>query len=143
MSAQVQQMLAAYTADRGNNRKEKDAAVYLVIALMQKPGATGGRTPVVDMESFFTSVIVPELQAPDWQSEPMLKATVLRFLKEFRDQIPKATALALLPGVVRFLTHESNVVHSYAATFIENLLMIKDPGTRVEHSDQISTLCCC
>jgi exportin-2 (importin alpha re-exporter) len=27
---------------------------------------------------------------------------------------------------VRFLSHESNVVHSYAATFIENLLMIKD-----------------
>ncbi|WVZ60262.1 hypothetical protein U9M48_010309 [Paspalum notatum var. saurae] len=126
VSVQVQQMLAAHAADRANNWKEKDAAIYLVIALMQKPGATGGGTPVVDMESFFTSVIVPELQAPDWQSEPMLKATVLRFLKEFKDQIPKATALALLPSVVRFLTHESNVVHSYAATFIENLLIIKD-----------------
>jgi exportin-2 (importin alpha re-exporter) len=126
VSAQVQQMLAAYAADRANNWKEKDAAIYLVISLMQKPSATGGRTPVVDMESFFTSVIVPELQAPDWQSEPMLKATVLRFLKEFKDQIPKATAVALLPSVVRFLSHESNVVHSYAATFIENLLMIKD-----------------
>ncbi|OEL20126.1 Exportin-2, partial [Dichanthelium oligosanthes] len=111
VSAQIQQMLAAYTADRANNWKEKDAAIYLVIALMQKPGATGGGTPVGDMESFFTSVIVPELQAPDWQSEPMLKATVLRFLKEFRDQIPKATALALLPG--------------------------RSPSTRVEHSDQV------
>jgi exportin-2 (importin alpha re-exporter) len=126
VSAQVQQMLVAYAANRSNNWKEKDAAIYLVIALMQKPGATGGGTPVVDMESFFTSVIVPELQAPDWQSEPMLKATVLRFLKEFKDQIPKATALALLQSVMRFLTHESNVVHSYAATFIENLLIIKD-----------------
>ncbi|KQK03472.1 exportin-2 [Brachypodium distachyon] len=126
VSAQVQQMLAAYAADRVNNWKEKDAAIYLVITLMQKPGATGGGVPVVDMESFFTSVIVPELQAPDWQSEPMLKATVLRFLKEFKDQIPKATALALLPSVTRFLTHESNVVHSYAAVFIENLLITKD-----------------
>ncbi|XP_062188834.1 exportin-2-like [Phragmites australis] len=126
VSAQVQQMLAAYAADPANNWKEKDAAIYLVIALMQKPGATGGGTSVVNMESFFASVIVPELQASDWQSEPMLKATVLRFLKEFKDQIPKATALALLPSVVRFLTHESNVVHSYAATFIENLLIIKD-----------------
>jgi exportin-2 (importin alpha re-exporter) len=126
VSAQVQQMLAAYAADRVNNWKEKDAAIYLVISLMQKPGATGGGAPVVDMESFFTSVIVPELQASDWQSEPMLKATVLRFLKEFKDQIPKATAVALLPSVMRFLSHESNVVHSYAATFIENLLMIKD-----------------
>jgi exportin-2 (importin alpha re-exporter) len=126
VSAQVQQMLAAYAADHAKNWKEKDAAIYLVITLMQKPGATGGGAPVVDMESFFTSVIVPELQAPDWLSEPMLKATVLRFLKEFKDQIPKATAVALLPSVVRFLSHESNVVHSYAATFIENLLMIKD-----------------
>ncbi|XP_047053663.1 exportin-2-like [Lolium rigidum] len=135
VSAQVQQMLAAYAADRASNWKEKDAAIYLVIALMQKPGATGGGTPVVDMESFFTSVIVPELQAADWQSEPMLKATVLRFLKEFKDQIPKATALALLPSVTRFLTHESNVVHSYAAIFIENLLITKDvvqvPGASV------------
>jgi exportin-2 (importin alpha re-exporter) len=126
VSAQVQQMLAAYAANRANNWKEKDVAIYLVIALMLKPSATGGGTPVVDMESFFTSVIVPELQAPDWQSEPMLKATVLWFLKEFRDQIPKATALTLLPSVVRFLTHESNVVRSYAANFIENLLIIKD-----------------
>uniref|UniRef100_A0A0D9UYL1 Importin N-terminal domain-containing protein n=1 Tax=Leersia perrieri TaxID=77586 RepID=A0A0D9UYL1_9ORYZ len=135
VSAQVQQMLAAYAADRRNNWKEKDAAIYLVISLMQRPGATGGGTPVIDMESFFTSVIVPELQAPDWQSEPMLKATVLRFLKEFKDQIPKATALSLLPSVTMFLTHESNVVHSYAATFIENLLIIKDvvqvPGVNV------------
>ncbi|KAL5222335.1 hypothetical protein ABZP36_027048 [Zizania latifolia] len=135
VSAQVQQMLAAYAAHRTNNWKEMDAAIYLVISLMQKPGATGGGTNVVDMESFFTSVIVPELQAPDWESEPMLKATVLRFLKEFKDQIPKANALALLPSVIRFLTHESNVVHSYAATFIENLLIIKDvvsvPGVNV------------
>ncbi|KAL5228605.1 hypothetical protein ABZP36_016870 [Zizania latifolia] len=135
VSAQVQQMLVAYAVDRTHNWKEKDAAIYLVISLMQKPGATGGGTPVVDMESFFTSVIVPELQTPDWQSEPMLKATVVRFLKEFKDQIPKATALALLPSVMRFLTHESNVVHSYAATFIENLLIIKDvvsvPGANV------------
>jgi exportin-2 (importin alpha re-exporter) len=121
VSAQVQQILDAYAADHANNWKEKDAAIYLVISLLQKLDATGGGAPVVDMESFFISVIVPELQVPDWLSEPMLKATILRFLKEFKDQIPKATAVALLPSVVRFLSHELNVVHSYAASFIENL----------------------
>nr|CAB3476133.1 unnamed protein product [Digitaria exilis] len=125
VSAHIQKV-AAYAADPVNNWKEKDAAIYLVIALMQKPGATAGWTPMVNVGDFFASVVVPELQAYDWQSVPILKATVLRFLNEFRDQIPKATVLSLLPSVVRFLTHESNVVRSYAAVFIESQLIIMD-----------------
>lgn len=36
-----------------------------------------------------------------------------------RNQISKPIALTLLPDVVRFLTSESNVVHSYAASCVE------------------------
>ncbi|KAF8765285.1 hypothetical protein HU200_008730 [Digitaria exilis] len=90
VSAHIQKMLAAYAADPVNNWKEKDAAIYLVIALMQKPGNSA------------------------------------QVLERVQDQIPKATVLSLLPSVVRFLTHESNVVRSYAAVFIESQLIIMD-----------------
>lgn len=68
---------------------------------------------LVDVESFFRSYIVPELQ---WQqgvnSFPMLKAAALKLLTMFRFIIPKPVAMALVGSDV-------NVVHSYAASCIE------------------------
>ncbi|KAF3328821.1 exportin-2 [Carex littledalei] len=126
VSAQVQSMLAAFNTNPAQNWKEKDAAIYLVVALSPRPGATIGY--LVDVESFFTSVIVPELQGQDPNAVPILKAGALKFFTVFREQIPKSAVLSLLPGVIRFLGSESNVVHSYAATCIEKLLLVKDKG---------------
>ncbi|XP_072985086.1 exportin-2 [Typha latifolia] len=125
VSGQIQQMLASFAANPSENWKEKDAAIYLVVALAPKPGGAV-TTPLVDVESFFTSVIMPELQGQDTNINPMLKAGALKFFTVFREQIPKNTALALLPTVLRFLVSESNVVHSYAANCIEKLLLVRD-----------------
>ncbi|OAY84247.1 Exportin-2 [Ananas comosus] len=132
VSAQIQAMLASFAANPTENWKEKDAAIYLAVTLTPKQTGSGGAPAyLVDVESFFTSVIVPELQGPDPNATPMLKAGALKFFTVFRDKIPKSAALALLPSVIRFLASESNVVHSYAANCIEKLLLVKDRAPAV------------
>ncbi|XP_010915965.1 exportin-2 [Elaeis guineensis] len=127
VSMQIQRMLALFAANPGENWKAKDSAIYLVVALAPKAGTGGAASGyLVDVESFFTSVIVPELQGQDVNATPILKAGALKFFTVFREQIPKPAAIALLPNVIRFLGSESNVVHSYAANCIEKLLMVKD-----------------
>ncbi|KAG6488026.1 hypothetical protein ZIOFF_056784 [Zingiber officinale] len=127
VSMQIQEMLKLYAANPMENWKEKDNAIYLVVALAPKVGSSAGY--LVDVESFFTSVIVPELQEQDINGSPMLKAGALKFFTVFRVQIPKPAVLALFPHLARFLVAESNVVHSYAANCIEKLLMVKDKVT--------------
>ncbi|KAL0426138.1 UNVERIFIED_CONTAM: Exportin-2 [Sesamum radiatum] len=117
------------------NWKHKDCAIYLVVSLAtKKAGGSSVSTDLVDVESFFGSVIVPELRSQDVDGFPMLKAGALKFFTMFRNQISKPVALALLPDVVRFLGSESNVVHSYAASCIEKLFLVKDEGGRARYS---------
>lgn len=129
VSAQIQSSLALFAGNPAANWKHKDCAIYLVVSLAtKKAGGTSVSTDLVDVESFFGSVIVPELQNQDVNGFPMLKAGALKFFTMFRDQISKPIAMALIPEVVRFLGSESNVVHSYAASCIEKLLLVKDGG---------------
>ncbi|TVU42859.1 hypothetical protein EJB05_09282, partial [Eragrostis curvula] len=127
VSRQIKYMISACGADRVLNWREKDGAVFLVTALMHSGG-----TAIVDMEQFFWNVIMPELHAPDWKAEPVLKATVLRFMRAFKFELSKTVVQTVLPSVVRFLSHKSNVVHTYAALFIEDILNINDKSTSPE-----------
>jgi len=134
VSAQVQSLLSSFNANPVANWKDKDCAIYLVVSLSTKKAATGYvSTDLVDVQSFFESVIVPELQKADVNEYPMLKAGALKFFTMFRSQISKEVALRFLPDLVRFLAAESNVVHSYAASCIEKLLIVKDEGGRLRY----------
>ncbi|KAH6830093.1 cellular apoptosis susceptibility protein [Perilla frutescens var. hirtella] len=135
VSAQIQSLLASFAQNPAANWKHKDCAIYLVVSLAtKKAGGTSVSTDLIDVESFFGSVIVPELRNQDVDGFPMLKAGALKFFTMFRNQIPKAVAVSLLPDVVRFLVSESNVVHSYAASCIEKLLLVKDEGGNARYS---------
>ncbi|KAL7083111.1 hypothetical protein ACP275_14G141700 [Erythranthe tilingii] len=134
VSAQLQSLLTSFAENPSANWKHKDCAIYLVVSLAtKKAGGSSVSTDLVDIESFFGSVIVPELRNQDVDGFPMLKAGALKFFTVFRNQISKPVALALLPDVVRFLGSESNVVHSYAANCIEKLLLVKDEGGRARY----------
>ncbi|CAL5351932.1 unnamed protein product [Camellia sinensis] len=135
VSSQIQSSLALFAQNPAVTWKHKDCAIYLVVSLAtKKAGGTSVSTDLVDVESFFRSVIVPELQNQDVDGFPMLKAGALKFFTMFRNQISKPIAMALIPEVVRFLGSESNVVHSYAATCIEKLLLVKDDGGRARYT---------
>ncbi|KAH7578062.1 hypothetical protein ACOSQ2_000824 [Xanthoceras sorbifolium] len=134
VSVQIQNLLSSFAANPVANWKDKDCAIYLVVSLAtKKAGGTSVSTDLVDVQSFFTSVIVPELQSRDVNAFPMLKAGALKFFTMFRSQIPKPLAFQLFPDLVRFLGAESNVVHSYAASCVEKLLLVKDEGGRARY----------
>lgn len=134
VSAQIQLLLTSFVSNPVANWKDKDCAIYLVVALASKrAGGTSVSTDLVDVQSFFASVIVPELQSQDVNGFPMLKAGALKFFTMFRNQIPKDVALQIFRDLVRFLLAESNVVHSYAASCIEKLLLVKDEGGRARY----------
>ncbi|XP_030952390.1 uncharacterized protein LOC115975652 isoform X1 [Quercus lobata] len=60
----------------------------------------------------------------------MLKAGALKFFTMFRNQISKDVIVQIFQDLVRFLVAESNLVHSYAASCIEKLLLVNDEGGR-------------
>ncbi|KAL2612267.1 hypothetical protein R1flu_023959 [Riccia fluitans] len=123
-SAYIQEMLKEYTSNPAQNWKSKDCAIYLVVSLAPRQAGVGSvGSDLVNVEQFFNSQIVPELQTPDINSLPLLKADSLKFMTTFRSQVPKTMALQL---VIRFLVAESNVIHSYAASCIEKVLVMKD-----------------
>ena len=131
---QIQNLLSSFAAYPVCNWKDKDCAIYLVVSLgTKKAQGTSVSSDVVDVQSFFTSVIVPELQGQDVNAFPMLKAGALKFFTMFGSQIPKPLAFQLFPDLFRFLGAESNVVHSYAASCLEKLLLVKDEGGRARY----------
>ncbi|XP_031505824.1 exportin-2-like [Nymphaea colorata] len=132
LSAEMQSMMEKYAANPTENWKDKDCAIFLVVYFSHP------RNELVDVWSFFKAVIDPELKCADVNSQPMLKADALKFLTTFRSRIPKNLALELVPHAVRFLTAESNVVHSYAANCIEKLLLVKDDGRERYTASDIS-----
>ncbi|PKI40476.1 hypothetical protein CRG98_039112, partial [Punica granatum] len=137
LSAQIQNLLSSFATNPDANWKDKDCAIYLVVSLATKRAAGGSAsatTDLIDVERFFNTVIVPELQSQSIKEFPMLKAGALKFFTMFRNHIPKGVALGLFPDLVRFLSSESNVVHSYAASCIEKLLLVKDEGGRVRYT---------
>ncbi|CAN1157150.1 CAS [Linum perenne] len=135
VSAQIQTLLSNCASNPAANWKDKDCAIYLVVSLAtKKSGGVDVSTDIVDVQSFFGSVIVPELQSQDVNSCPMLKAGALKFFTMFRNQIPKHLAIHYLPDLARFLGAESNVVHSYAASCIEKLLLVKDDGALARYT---------
>ncbi|KAG2280203.1 hypothetical protein Bca52824_051423 [Brassica carinata] len=119
VSHEIHKLLSSFATNPAAQWKDKDCAIYLVLSLAtNKKGA------------FFANFIIPELQSPDVNSYPMLKAGSLKFLTMFRSHLPKPFAMQLFPELVRFLQAESKVVHSYAAMYIEKLLLLKDEGGR-------------
>ncbi|KAG6505025.1 hypothetical protein ZIOFF_037373 [Zingiber officinale] len=94
-SMQIHEMLKLYATNPIKNWKDKDSEIYLVVALAPKAGSSAGY--LVDVESFFTSIIVSELQEQDINASPMLKAGALKFFTVFREKIPKSAVITLLP----------------------------------------------
>lgn len=126
-SAYIEGMLAEYASNPAQNWKPKNCAIYLIVSLAPKQSSGGvASSDLVNVEQFFTTQIVPELRNYDLNTQAILKADALKFLTTFRRQIPKHMMLELLPQVMAFLVTESNVVHSYAASCIEKLLVLRD-----------------
>ncbi|EOA39589.1 hypothetical protein CARUB_v10008209mg [Capsella rubella] len=136
VTMEIQSLLSSFSTNPVLRWKDKDCAIFLVVSLATKKtgGGASMSTDLIDVQLFFEHIISPELQSRDVNSSPMLKAGSLKFLTMFRSHIPKFDGInKLFPELVRFLTAESNVVHSYAAICIEKFLLVKEEGGVVRY----------
>lgn len=58
---------------------------------------------------------------------PVLKADGIKFIMTFRSILPREVVIGSLPQLIRHLSANSIVVHSYAACAIEKILAMKGP----------------
>ena len=69
--------------------------------------------------------MLPELTEEKLDNLPLLKATCIKFIYMFRNQIPDQFVPTFLDKVTDFLRSQSFVNQSYAAACIEKLLIRK------------------
>ena len=129
MKGYVGSLIQSYNASPAANWRDKDAAIYIILALSSK-SATRSRgitqtNPYIDLSSFFQSQILAELQSPDTTALPILKADAIRFIAAFRSQLSAAQLLSLLPLLINYVKSRFFVVHTYAAYAIERILTVK------------------
>lgn len=82
---------------------------------------------------FCEQQIIPELNRPNVNELPVLKADAIKFVMTFRTLLGPQTMIACLPQLVRHLPCDSQVVYSYAASTIEKVLAMRgtDNGVQV------------
>ncbi|KAM7539932.1 hypothetical protein Aperf_G00000045545 [Anoplocephala perfoliata] len=109
----------------------KDSALLLVTSLAaksktEKLGVTSS-SKLVNIPTFFETHVLPELQNPNIDQMPVIKADCLRYSIAFRGLLPPAAILNLVNVAPNFLTAYSVVVHSYAAVLLEKILLMTIP----------------
>lgn len=110
----------------------KDAAVYLVIALVVKAQSRAfGVSEVresVNIAEFFAHIVDELVVPPGAKTVPnvLIRCSTLKFVATVRNQLDKSTLLQLLPEIARNLTLPDPVVHTHAAFCLENILMARE-----------------
>ncbi|KAL7519691.1 hypothetical protein ACHAWX_004448 [Stephanocyclus meneghinianus] len=130
-SQHVNQMLTQFASDQ-NQWKMKDVAIHLMLGISIRAESTQfGVSQVndgVNIMEFFTRHVLTELQEPNMNVRPMVKATCIKFVGIFRNQFTKEQFGALVPLLIAHLYSPYVVVHTYAAASIEKILTSKVDG---------------
>lgn len=131
-SQYLQVLLTKYAENPLVNWRAKDTAIFLVTSLAsrggtQKHGVTQ-TSELVPLPQFCQQHIVPEMERPNINEMPVLKADALKFVMTFRTLLGAPAVLNYIPQIVRHLRADSGVVHSYASCTIERILTMRAPG---------------
>ncbi|KAH8391270.1 hypothetical protein KR215_009826 [Drosophila sulfurigaster] len=142
-------LLGKYKENPVANWRSKDTAIYLVTSWAsrggtQKHGITQS-SELVPLPQFCAEHIVPELERPNINELPVLKAAAIKYVMVFRSLLGPQTLAGCLPQLIRHLPAESIVVHSYAACSLEKILTMRDasnallfgPQVLAPHSNQL------
>lgn len=110
----------------------KDACIYLCIAMAVK-GQTQREGVLmvnqnINVVDFFHGIVGAELRQdpPQAGKPPVLRASCLKFITVFRNQLPKDVIGSVLQGICRHIAAPDPVVHTYAAICIEKLLTVRE-----------------
>ncbi len=113
----------------------KEQAVRLVMAVAVKSqtkaeGATSLNSHI-DLGSFFGEQVLAQLRTNP-ETDPILKATCLRFISLFRGQLPASFLPQAVDIMVGYLGSQEYVVHTFAATALEQLLALTNDVTNAD-----------
>ncbi|CAF0704688.1 unnamed protein product [Brachionus calyciflorus] len=136
-SAYINALLQEYSANPQKNWRQKDVVLFLVTTLAskgqtKKHGATK-TSELIDVIQFYESTILPDLADQDVNNFPVIKADDMRYISTFRQQLPKECLLNALPHLVRYMTSNIPVVHTYACHAVERILTLKNPQNTKEN----------
>ncbi|KAI0329277.1 Cse1-domain-containing protein [Cubamyces sp. BRFM 1775] len=127
--AWIGQGLNEYAANKSENWRAKDTAIYLLTAVATRGSTTQhgvtSTNALIDVVQFFSDHVFQDLQAEPGSIHPILQVDAIRFLYTFRNQLVKPQLLSVLPSLVRHLSSENYVCYTYAAISIERILFIR------------------
>ncbi|KAI0648900.1 Cse1-domain-containing protein [Trametes meyenii] len=127
--AWIGQGLNEYTANKAENWRAKDTAIYLLTAVATRGSTTQhgvtSTNALIDVVQFFSDHVFQDLQADPGSIHPILQVDAIRFLYTFRNQLVKPQLLSVLPSLVRHLSSDNYVCYTYAAISIERILFIR------------------
>ncbi|XP_018646276.1 importin-alpha re-exporter (chromosome segregation 1-like protein) [Schistosoma mansoni] len=142
----IEHLLNEYTnTPNGGAWTSKDAALLLVTSVAsrgktEKHGVTVS-TELVNLTTFFENHVLPELQSPNVNYLPVIKADCLRYAIAFRSLLPSVALINLLNMTPVLLTASAPVVQSYVASLIDKLLAMRrldSPTDPVIPKEQVS-----
>jgi len=146
-SSYVTELLQVSATDPKKNWRQQDVALFLVTTLASKAQTkkhgTTKASELIDVVQFYEATILPILNEQDVNNLPVIKADAMRYISTFRQQLPKETVLQTIPNLIRYLSSEIPVVHTYACHAIERILTVKVAGTKenmVSNTDLVPVL---
>ncbi|XP_045455694.1 exportin-2 [Melitaea cinxia] len=121
----VEVMLNKYTESGGTAWIGKDTALFLVTSLASRGGTQAAgvtkASPLVDLTTFAANHVLPELQRPNVNELPVLKADAIKYIMTFRSLLPKELIITALPLLIQHITGRG-VVCTYGACAVEKLI---------------------
>ncbi|TNN21396.1 Exportin-2 isoform 2 [Schistosoma japonicum] len=133
----IEHLLNEYAnTPNGGAWTSKDAALLLVTSVAsrgktEKHGVTVS-TELVNLTTFFENHVLPELQNPNVNYLPVIKADCLRYAIAFRSLLPPMALVNLLNMTPVLLTASASVVQSYVASLIDKLLAMRRPDSHTD-----------
>jgi exportin-2 (importin alpha re-exporter) len=130
----VNNYLADYQQNRDAQWNKKASLLNLLITASisqytYRSGATEINIPEENLWQYITQLVIPELQETEIDNLQVLKATCIKFVYMFRNQIPDEHTQQFISLFSNFLNSMSIVNQSYAAACIEKLLVKKSKAT--------------
>ncbi|XP_050356310.1 exportin-2 [Nymphalis io] len=121
----VEVMLQKYSESGGSAWIGKDTALFLVTSLASRGGTQAAgvtkASPLVDLTSFAANHVLPELQRPNVEELPVLKADAIKYIMTFRSLLPKELIMQAFPLLINHIAG-SGVVCTYGACAAEKLV---------------------
>lgn len=98
--AWIGQGLNEYNANKTQNWRAKDTAIYLLIAIATRGSTTQhgvtSTNALIDVVQFFSDHVFQDLQAQEGSIHPILQVDAIRFLHTFRNQVGFRSGCVLL-----------------------------------------------